>query len=256
MATQTEAEFHQAIHSSVGKPSRKYTSQRRSRVSSRRNSKRLHRTLRVHSNRWSNSRINLTTKVITVNVYIDFQKNSLSTTNYTKLKILATSGIANYWGRTINLSGENYTVNVSANHRPSHSIDVDLYIEEDNEYARSHNSGIVDASFIYNKGAYRGMNSMADNDFKLVAAHEFGHSVLEYFGSSDLSWTHKGSTNKYLQNVKSSTPGYPSSGEIDLMKYYDRNKGSVGSADRYLRSVADEVDVKRLVWMSNLTFIQ
>jgi len=250
MAIQTEEEFHQAIHNSVGIPSRTYT---RRRI---RNSRRRRKVLRVHSNKWANSIINLTTKVITVNVYIDFQQNSLSNANYLKLKNLARNGIANYWSRIINIAGENYSVNVSANHRPSQSIDVDLEIEEDSEYARSHNSGLVDASFIYNKGAFRGMNSFADNDFKLVSAHEFGHSVLEYFGSSDLSWTHKGSTNKYLQNVKSSTPGYPSAGEIDLMKYYDRNKGGVSSADRYHRSIADEIDVRRLVWMSKLSFIQ
>jgi hypothetical protein len=132
------------------------------------------------------------------------------------------------------------------------AIDVDLHIEEDTDYTRSHNSGIIDASFIYNKGFFRGTNSRTDRDFKLVAAHEFGHSVLEYFGSSDLSWTHKGSTNKLLQNVKPTTPGYPSAGEIDLMKYYDRNKNLASPSDRYTRSVADEKDVKRLLWMSKL----
>lgn len=91
---------------------------------------------------------------------------------------------------------------VIVNNRKNRSIDVDLNIETGNKYARSHNSGIIDATFTYNKGFYRGMNASADRDFMLVAAHEFGHSVLDCFGGSNLSWSHKGSTNKYFQNVK------------------------------------------------------
>lgn len=77
----------------------------------------------------------------------------------------------------------------------------------------------IDASFIYNEGAFG--DHRTDLDFQLVAAHEFGHSVLMYAGGLPLSWSHKGSTNPLTQTVKTSTPGYPKSGPIDLMKYYD-----------------------------------
>lgn len=249
MAIVNQADFHTSIHNNIGSPTAKYV------TSGNHKNRRRRKVPKVHANEWAESIVNLKTKNITVNVYIDFQQNSLSNTDYIKLKSLASLGINHFWSRTIKLSSDNFNVTVTAKNRKSHSIDVDLYIETDKDYARSHNSGLIDASFKYNKGAYRGMNAMADRDFMLVSAHEFGHSVLEYFGDSDLSWTHKGSTNKYLQNVKSSTPGYPSAGEIDLMKYYDGSKNLVTPSDRNRRTRADELDLKRLVWMSSLTFI-
>ncbi|GAB1269194.1 hypothetical protein NBRC116493_24470 [Aurantivibrio infirmus] len=148
------------------------------------------------------------------------------------------------------MDGDVFTASVAAFDRKTNSIDVDLKIEEGVEYGRSHNSGLVDATFIYNKGMYGGMNSDADKDFMLVSAHEFGHSVLEYFGGADLSWSHKGSTHKIFQSVKPTTLGYPSSGEIDLMKYYDASKNAASYPEIYRRTIADEVDVKRLIWMS------
>jgi len=60
--------------------------------------------------------------------------------------------------------------------------------------------------------------------FQLVSAHEFSHSVLMYAGGIPLSWGHKGSTGVLSQSAKSSTPGYPKSGAIDIMKYYDWKK--------------------------------
>lgn len=248
MTVANQEDFHTLIHSYIGTPTTRY------KISGSHKNRRPRKVPKVHANEWADSIVNLNTKNISVNVYIDFQQNSLTNTEYTKLKSLASLGINHFWSRTINLSSDSFNVTVTVKNRKSRSIDVDLYIETDKEYARSHNSGLIDASFKYNKGAYRGMNSMADRDFMLVSAHEFGHSVLEYFGDSDLSWTHKDSTNKYLQNVKSSTPGYPSAGEIDLMKYYDGSKHLVTASDRYKRTRADEVDLKRLVWMSNLIF--
>lgn len=93
-------------------------------------------------------------------------------------------------------------------------------------------------------------------DFKHVSAHEFGHSVLESFGRRSLSWGHKGSTNALLQRIKSSTPGYPQSGDIDLMKYYDFSKAKVTPKDLFQRSKVMEIDLKRLVWLSKIQFIQ
>lgn len=248
MAIANQTDFHNAIHGSVGSPSLKFATRHHHKSIKRRE------VPKIHTSHWAEASVNLASKTITVNTYIDYQQNSLTNAEYTNLRNLASRGINGYWSRPINLSGVNFHVVVRANHRKNNSIDVDLYIETSNSYARSHNSGIIDASFIYNRGFYRGMNANADRDFMLVSAHEFGHSVLEYFGSADLSWTHKGSTNKYLQNVKPTTPGYPSAGEIDLMKYYDRNKNAVSSAGRYTRTIADEKDAKRLVWMSKLTF--
>ncbi|MCF6254821.1 MAG: hypothetical protein L3J98_15275 [Gammaproteobacteria bacterium] len=82
----------------------------------------------------------------------------------------------------------------------------------------------------------------------LVAAHEFGHSVLMYAGGLSLSWGHKGSTNPITQSVKYSTPGYPEKGPIDLMKYYDPTKRSADLFRRMVDSAAMDIDVKRLIW--------
>ena len=249
MAISSSQDFHTAIHNSVGTPQPGVRM-----IHHHKN--RVRRTYdRVHTSKWATSRVNLKSKVINIDIYIDFQRNSLSTADYTRLKNLAIKGIEQYWSRKINLSGQQFSVIVNVQHRRTESIDVDLYIETSSSYARSHNSGIIDASFKYNQGFYKGFPGQADKDFMLVSAHEFGHSVLEFFGGTGLSWRHKGSTTLLTQSTKSSTPGYPSKGEIDLMRYYDssKNKKPVSSAMIYSRTIADEIDVKRLIWMSHTT---
>jgi len=96
----------------------------------------------------------------------------------------------------------------------------------------------------------------AEQDFMLVSAHEFGHSVLQYFDGVRLSWSHKGTTHVITQSVKSNTPGYPLKGSIDLMKYYDSNKRQALLPRRFKMTLADEQDVKRLIWLSQITFVQ
>jgi len=131
-------------------------------------------------------------------------------------------------------------------------------IENSPDYARSMNPSIlgIDASFIYQKGLLKlgAPIKLIDDDFKLVSAHEFGHSVLMYVGGISLSWGHKGSTNALLQNVKSSTPGYPEKGKIDLMKYYNTNKREPDASQRVNDSIAMEIDIKRLIWSSEISW--
>jgi hypothetical protein len=248
MPITSEADFHKEIHNVVGSPTSKvvHTGHHKNR--------RTKFVSKEHAADWAKSKVDLGAKTVTVEVYMDFQQNSLNSADYNKLKSLASAGIKTYWGRQINVGDDKFIVSVDVFHRVNNSIDVDLYVADSTDYKRSHNSGLIDASFVYNKGFYRGWNNQGDTDFMMVAAHEFGHSVLEYFGGTGLSWTHKGSTNKIMQNVKSSTPGYPPSGEIDLMKYYDADKHAVSRSDRRMRTLAEEQDVKRLVWLSNITF--
>jgi len=73
-----------------------------------------------------------------------------------------------------------------------------------------------------------------------------------YVGGISLSWGHKGSTNAILQNVKSSTPGYPANGNPDLMKYYDATKRKPEELQRINDSIAMEIDIKRLIWSSEI----
>lgn len=250
MSITTEAQFHEAIHKNIGSPSLKYITRQRGK-----HKKRI-QISKIHASDWAISTINLSTRSVSVTVFLDFQQNSLSAADYSKLKSLAIAGIGQCWSRQINFNGDLFRVDLKVLDRKANSIDIDLKIEDGIKYGRSHNSGLVDATFIYNKGMYKGMNADADKDFMLVSAHEFGHSVLEYFGGADLSWSHKGSTSKILQSVMPTTLGYPSSGEIDLMKYYDDTKNALSYPDIYRRSIADEVDVKRLIWMSAVSVVK
>jgi hypothetical protein len=142
-------------------------------------------------------------------------------------------------------------------HRDSNnSIPVDLLIETSSDYSRSMNAAIfgIDANFTYNKGIPNATVSQIDSEFKITAAHEFGHSVLMYSGGIGLSWGHKGSTNALLQNVKSETPGYPAGGDVDLMKYYDIDKARIGFIRRINDTRAMGIDIKRLIWSSVITW--
>ncbi|NOY74066.1 MAG: hypothetical protein GXP14_17155 [Gammaproteobacteria bacterium] len=153
------------------------------------------------------------------------------------------------------MAGTTFRARVTATHNDSsNAIPVDLYIKKDEKkYGRSMNPAIlgIDASFIYNKGYY-GTREEDDADFMLVAAHEFGHSVLMYAGGLSLSWGHKGSTNVVTQSIKSSTPGYPEKGSIDVMKYYDQDKVRANLFRRVRDSAAMSIDVKRLIWGASI----
>ncbi len=213
-----------------------------------------YRNIKIHTGAhralWAKATVLLEQKVIIVHVNLNFKKNGISDADYEKLKYLARIGIDKYWSRRIEVAGTSFMVRVKAGHNYKNAIPVDLYVETDkNNYARSMNPAIlgIDASFIYNKGSSRTIEA-ANADFMLVAAHEFGHSVLMHAGGLALSWGHKGSTNSITQSVKSSTPGYPVKGSIDLMKYYDQEKASANLFRRVTDSIAMAMDVKRLIW--------
>ncbi len=242
----TLEEFHAALHKDIDKPVKDFRKEW---------NQAHHRHMKVHTGAhralWAKAIVLLEQKVITVHVNLNFKQNDLSDAEYEKLKYLTRIGIDKYWSRRINVAGTSFMVRVKAEHNYQNAIPVDLYVETDkNNYARSMNPAIlgIDASFIYNKGHF-GNKERADADFMLVAAHEFGHSVLMYAGGLSLSWGHKNSTNIVTQSVKSSTPGYPAKGPIDLMKYYDEKKSEAGVFfRRIIDSTAMDTDVKRLIW--------
>ena len=248
----TIEKFHELLHKGINKPVKdfrnKWSPVRKKRIKVYSN---------AHKASWAKATIFAERKTINIRVYLNFKKNNLSDSDYEKLKELACIGIKQYWSRNISISGNRYQVRVYAQHSTGNAIPVDLYIETDkNKYARSMNPALlgVDASFTYNKGAFQ--DDRANSDFKLVSAHEFGHSVLMYAGGLSLSWGHKGSTNSLLQSVKSSTSGYPKKGAIDLMKYYDWEKSRADFNRRMRDSIAMEVDVKRLIWSAKLQWIK
>ena len=243
--TLTLEKFHEALHKDIDKPVKNF---REEWNQAHRRHIKVH--TGAHKAAWAKATVLFDQKVIIVHVNLNFKQNGISDADYEKLKYLARIGVDKYWSRRINVAGTSFMVQVKAEHSYVNAIPVDFYVETDkNNYARSMNPAIlgIDASFIYNKGHF-GNKERADADFMLVAAHEFGHSVLMYAGGLSLSWGHKGSTNIVTQSVKSSTPGYPAKGSIDLMKYYDQEKVRANLFRRIVDSVAMDIDVKRLIW--------
>lgn len=90
-------------------------------------------------------------------------------------------------------------------------------------------------------------------DFMMTAAHEIGHEILVSFGGFVAhihSKTHKGTstllTQKTIEDEKNlSKTNYPSTGEIDLMKYYSNYY-------EIERTVASEFDVIHLIGLTKM----
>ena len=213
-------------------------------------------TLKSEGNKvpWIDARIDTKRLKIDIEVYADCQNaGGLESSEFERLKGLVLSGISKYWSRNrgIEIGGTAYFCTVSGVQRTEDSEDLDIYVEKSSDYARSHNSGIIDGSLKYNKGFF-GTKLGADLDFEETSAHEFGHAILEAYGGKALSWGHKGTVYanpvKFweFQDAKETAPTYPATGEIDLMKYYRGGKPS----DFYQRVTAAEEDVLRLVWLA------
>jgi hypothetical protein len=246
----TADEFHQALHKELGKPLRNSTTM----VVGRFVVKEMPRDGGHHA-AWALANVSLQGHRIKVQVNLDVERSGLAEAEYLRLRSLVFRGIRRFWSRTVRIGSEVFSVDINALHATGNAVSVSLAVQGGKDYARSHNVGLlgVEATFFYNAGSFSSQ-AEADADFMEVAAHEFGHSILMDFGGIQHSWTHKGSTS-ILQTVKPSTPGYPPTGEIDLMRYYDENK-TPGAAFSHLmaRTIADEWDVKCLLWLSKLSF--
>lgn len=208
---------------------------------------------------WIDLTIDRANKKIEVFIAIDFQneKNLQSTTypTFSDLKSLAETGIKKYWSRDVDINAVKYKVVTNIENRDTNCIDVDLYLNTDEDEDYSHNSGIIDASVVYNKGLFdkfrpRTARVDADNEYQFLAAHEFGHSVLELFGGKKFSWKHKGTTTFLTQNPLDKAPTYRLIGEIDLMYYFSNGRPNTF----YNRVIAAEEDVKRLMALYSVEF--
>ncbi|ASV56028.1 hypothetical protein LJPFL01_2665 [Lelliottia jeotgali] len=105
----------------------------------------------------------------------------------------------------------------------------------------------------YLQGKEKDSYIATENQFKLDAAHELGHVVLNKYAphsSPDYSWSHKGTSTVFTQEALTGTP-MPNAGEIDLIKYSDHH---LGASDVYSRSVAVNEDVNGLIWLSRVKF--
>ena len=86
----TSAAFHEAIHSSIGKPVSKI-------IKIGRGKRALYkRASKEHACPWASTTVNLKHRQVRIEVYLDFQKNKLDDKQYANLMSLAKSGISHY----------------------------------------------------------------------------------------------------------------------------------------------------------------
>lgn len=247
----TAEDFENALHAVVGRP----RAELRTRTVGKFATRELVKEPGAHATTWAHAFVKLTyPQTIKLVVNLNLKPGDLGSTDYGRLSNLVLAGIRRYWSRTVNLAKVPFAVEVLAAQDLKNGISAKLQIEKGRDYVRSNNLAILwfDAKLVYNAGSFA-TQVEADQDFMEMCAHEFGHSVLTEFGGIGRSWTHKGSTS-LLQSTTRSTPGYPSTGEIDLMRYYDDSKGRASTERQIADTRASEFDVLCLLWMSRLFF--
>ena len=195
------------------------------------------------------------------------------TRSFEDLERLVLEGISYHWGRNRNhavaqnvkINSEKYEVFVNPINTQNKAMDdISLIYNTNNDWMRSGNPGTV-TGFIsaignifsreavcYNVGYIKGPKEWEyrdeqyeDVNFKLTAAHEIGHEILKAFGDVYYSYGHKDTVNTVTQEIKDGTPKYPSTGEIDLMKYY-QNYYDIP------RTIASKTDVLGLLWLTKI----
>lgn len=125
---------------------------------------------------------------------------------------------------------------------------------ENSTFNRSHNWEMSRKLF-YKEGYLKNKDwlylepSKAKKRFEETAAHEVGHELLAELKGEYHSYTHKGTSHwsVILQDPVSGTR-YPTSGEIDLMKYAD----DYLPLDYYSRVILSKKDLLGLLWLSKL----
>lgn len=91
--------------------------------------------------------------------------------------------------------------------------------------------------------------TISDKLFKETIAHETGHAIVEAYGGVYDSISHHGSSHVW-QTPKSGT-SYPTSGEIDLMKYAEGNLTGIPNWDKNM--IANKNDVTGLLIISGIS---
>jgi hypothetical protein len=180
---------------------------------------------------------------------------------FTRMANNVRTGIAKHWTRTDMPNG--YTVNVTTEHSDS---DKAVIIVLAKGVAADLPQGIGRRSFnlatfgdglptvdLYNADEFARIapdarTTKENEEMGYVGAHELGHSVLRAKpgGSILHSLTHKGSSTVGQQTAPTA-PTYPSTGEVDVMLYYNNEPGI--ATKRYSDTKAASSDVEGLVDM-------
>ncbi|WP_461532476.1 hypothetical protein [Sinomicrobium sp.] len=174
---------------------------------------------------------------------------------------MALDGIYKYWsrhqgniGNGIDIEDKHYEIFVSAINTSNNSMpSPEIIFNTNGKPGRSRNWELS-RKLYYNDGYLQGEdrwiwpdNNYINNDFQHTSAHEIGHEILLAYGGHRYSKKHKG-TSTLMQSTIPNTP-YPTSGEIDIMKYSDE---AYYPRHFFDRSVAAEKDVLSLIWLTKL----
>ena len=233
--------------------------------------------------KWVDIKIDNNTKKIDVTLRINLEEASIEkilTKTYADLVNMTIEGMKQYWGRNKTRPFGN---SVSINNVAYEVFVTSLDVEENsmpklNVYGSAKNHGRsrnwwASRKLFYNDGeAYTIYQEVAakypgriipiskaqgvimdDENFMHTAAHEIGHEILQAFGGkNDYSYVHKSTSTLLTQEVRQSSI-LPTSGEIDLMKYYsDDYYIDRANNNFYNRNVAAEIDVLGLLWCSKI----
>lgn len=197
------------------------------------------------------------------------QPYSTQTKDFSQLLQLSIDGINYYWsrnqfhatGKNISLDGKNYEVFVKAkiskvNAMPEMKLTYVTNVDPNDPMFRSSNSALSRKTayitgYLYFDRTTWGFypETVSDKSFKETIAHETGHAIVEAYGGVMDSITHHGSSE--IWQVPKSGTSYPTSGEIDLMKYAKGNLTAIPNWDKNM--VANKKDVTGLLFISGIS---
>lgn len=195
------------------------------------------------------------------------QPYSQRTKTHEQLEKLAMDGINYYWsrnsshptGKNITIQGNKYEVFVKTipskiNALPKMVLTYVTNLDPNDSLLRSSNWELsrktaymtgylqLNSEWVFYSSSY------SDKKFKETIAHETGHAIVEAYAGFHESITHHGSSG-IDQNPKTGTK-YPSTGEIDLMKYADDELTDYQNWEN--RIIANEKDVSGLLIISSI----
>ncbi len=218
---------------------------------------------------------------VPVSIRNHFKKSpiTIQTKSFEQLKYLALKGLEKHWSRKIDVKGSKFDFKLQVENTENKSMDdIKLVYNTNLKYLGSSNPGSVsdfnslignifvperitfNYGFIKHKGSdsagldgWRFLDepNVSDN-FKYLAAHEIGHTILKAYGGSNYSYEHRQSSTLLSQDPLSINDGgflYPKNGEeIDLMKYYNNDPYYYD----FKRVFAQAEDINGLIWLSKL----
>ncbi len=192
--------------------------------------------------------------------------------SYKEIEKYTLEGISKFWsrnsanvGRGVNIGSDLFEVYVNAETNTKGLAAPKIVYQTNTKPGRSRNWELSRILYFYEGYLYRSSwrkypNSIIYSnkgweyvsadiiDFEMVSAHEIGHEVLLQYGGHTYSKSHKGSTTIITQETLPTSPLIPTTGKVDLMKYYQ---------DYYdiSRTVISEFDLLKLIWLTKIKVI-